>query len=61
MGDEATVRAEQAGGAASDGAIRVLDVLPLELHQRTPLYIGSKSSVELAKEVLSGSSQLVGA
>src|SRR6266513_1007068 len=35
---------EQAGGAASDGAIRVLDVLPLELHQRTPLYIGSKSS-----------------
>jgi len=52
---------EQAGGAASDGAIRVLDVLPLELHQRTPLYIGSKSCVEMAKECLSGNSQLVGA
>ena len=52
---------EQAGGAASDGSIRVLDVLPTELHQRTPLYIGSKSCVEMAKECLSGVSQLVGA
>src|SRR5689334_15071470 len=52
---------EQAGGAASDGSIRVLDVLPTELHQRTPLYIGSKSCVEMAKEALSGVSQLVGA
>jgi fructose-1,6-bisphosphatase I len=52
---------EQAGGAASDGNIRVLDVLPNELHQRTPLYIGSKSCVEMAKEVLSGTAQLVGA
>src|SRR5947209_18745726 len=52
---------EQAGGAASDGNIRVLDVLPNELHQRTPLYIGSKSCVEMAKEALSGVSQLVGA
>jgi len=52
---------EQAGGAASDGAIRVLDVLPVELHQRTPLYIGSKSCVEMAKECVSGVSQLVGA
>jgi len=52
---------EQAGGAASDGHIRVLDVLPTELHQRTPLYIGSKSCVEMAKEALLGVSQLVGA
>jgi fructose-1,6-bisphosphatase I len=52
---------EQAGGAASDGSIRVLDVLPTELHQRTPLYIGSKSCVEMAKECVSGVSQLVGA
>jgi fructose-1,6-bisphosphatase I len=52
---------EQAGGAASDGLIRVLDVLPTELHQRTPLYIGSKSSVEMAKEALNGVAQLVGA
>ena len=52
---------EQAGGAASDGAQRVLDVLPTELHQRTPLFIGSKHEVELAKRVLSGAPELVSA
>ena len=44
---------EQAGGAASDGGQRVLDVTPTELHQRTPLYIGSMSEVELARRALS--------
>ncbi|HXY30966.1 MAG TPA: class 1 fructose-bisphosphatase [Gemmatimonadaceae bacterium] len=43
---------EQAGGAAIDGSIRILDVQPHELHQRTPLYIGSKSEIDLASEVL---------
>jgi fructose-1,6-bisphosphatase I len=52
---------EQAGGAASNGNERVLDVLPTELHQRTPLYIGSKKEVELASRVLSGKPELVGA
>jgi fructose-1,6-bisphosphatase I len=52
---------EQAGGAASDGWHRVLDVVPTELHQRTALYIGSKSDVDLAQQVLSGQSELVGA
>jgi fructose-1,6-bisphosphatase I len=52
---------EQAGGAASNGSERVLDVLPTELHQRTPLYIGSKKEVELASRVLSGKPELVGA
>ena len=42
-----------AGGAAVDGHQRVLDVTPTELHQRTPLYIGSKSDVDLALAVLS--------
>jgi fructose-1,6-bisphosphatase I len=50
---------EQAGGAASDGANRILDVQPTELHQRTPLYIGSKSEVELAQRILSGQPELV--
>jgi fructose-1,6-bisphosphatase I len=45
---------EQAGGAAFDGARRVMDVQPTELHQRTPLYIGSKREVDLATELLSG-------
>src|SRR5918995_462416 len=31
---------EQAGGSAIDGAHRILDIAPSELHQRTPLYIG---------------------
>jgi fructose-1,6-bisphosphatase I len=43
---------EQAGGAAVDGRQRVLDVTPTELHQRTPLYIGSRNDVELAQSML---------
>jgi fructose-1,6-bisphosphatase I len=52
---------EQAGGAAIDGAHRIMDVQPSELHQRVPLYIGSKNDVDLASQVLTGSSELVGA
>jgi fructose-1,6-bisphosphatase I len=51
---------EQAGGAAYDGAHRVMDVQPTELHQRTPLYIGSKREVDLATELLSGVTAGVG-
>jgi fructose-1,6-bisphosphatase I len=43
---------EQAGGAAIDGTKRILDVQPTELHQRTPLYIGSKHEIELAQKTL---------
>ena len=50
---------EQAGGAACDGTQRILDVLPDELHQRTPLYIGSKNEVELAARILAGQPELV--
>jgi fructose-1,6-bisphosphatase I len=38
---------EQAGGAASTGRERVLDVTPQSLHQRVPLILGSKAEVEL--------------
>lgn len=38
--------AEQAGGKATDGKGRILDIQPTSLHQRTPLYIGSKKMVE---------------
>ena len=44
---------EQAGGAAIDGTTRLLDVKPTSLHQRSPLYIGSKGDVEVAREMLS--------
>jgi fructose-1,6-bisphosphatase I len=38
--------AEQAGGRATNGAHRILDLEPTGLHQRTPLFIGSPSLVE---------------
>ncbi|KAG2445962.1 hypothetical protein HXX76_000565 [Chlamydomonas incerta] len=38
--------AEQAGGAGSTGTERVLDVDPEKVHQRVPLFIGSKKEVE---------------
>ena len=43
---------EQAGGAASDGHRRILELQPTELHERTPLFIGSKREVEEANELL---------
>src|SRR4051812_12579983 len=49
---------EQAGGAASNGVNRVLDVTPTELHQRTPLYIGSKNEVDLAQRIIAGRATL---
>jgi len=44
--------AEQAGGAASTGSERVLDVKPTELHQRVPMFVGSKNMVDLAVAML---------
>ena len=52
---------EQAGGAASDGTQRIMDIQPAELHQRTPLYLGSKSDVEAAERFLAGIPSGVGA
>lgn len=37
---------EQAGGAASNGKIRILDVVPEKLHQRVPVFLGAKEEVE---------------
>lgn len=39
--------AEQAGGLAIDGSQNILDIVPSDIHQRTPLIIGSKKEVEL--------------
>ena len=40
---------EQAGGAASTGRGRILDVAPTQLHQRVPVFLGSKNEVENAE------------
>ena len=37
---------EQAGGAATDGTGRILDIQPNGLHQRVPVFLGSKNEVE---------------
>jgi fructose-1,6-bisphosphatase I len=52
---------EQAGGGAIDGVNDILDLTPTELHQRTPLYIGSKDEVAVAREMLAASLSAVGA
>jgi fructose-1,6-bisphosphatase I len=38
--------AEQAGGEATNGTQRILEIIPKDLHQRTPFYVGSKKMVE---------------
>lgn len=47
--------AEQAGGAASDGQTRIMDIEPESLHQRTPLVIGSRDDVAFVERVLAES------
>ncbi|MDY7573870.1 class 1 fructose-bisphosphatase [Actimicrobium sp. CCI2.3] len=37
---------EQAGGAATDGHGRIMDIQPEKLHQRVPVFLGSKNEVE---------------
>jgi fructose-1,6-bisphosphatase I len=43
---------EQAGGYASTGTGSILDVEPKDLHQRTPVYMGSRDLVEKAEEFI---------
>ena len=52
---------EQAGGKASDGFRRILDVKPQELHQRIPLFIGSVEMVMKAEEYMAKYSSSVAA
>jgi len=37
---------EQAGGKASDGYTRIMDIQPTKLHQRVPFFCGSRSMVD---------------
>lgn len=45
--------AEQAGGMATDGRNRILEIKPTTLHQRSPVAIGSKEDVLLFNQYLS--------
>lgn len=44
--------AEQAGGTASDGFTRIMDIEPTELHQRVPFFCGSKEMVADAEAMM---------
>ena len=44
--------AEQAGGLATTGKVRIMDIQPEKLHQRIPYYVGSKLMVEKAMNLL---------
>ena len=49
---------EQAGGKASNGKSRILQLQPDEIHQRSPLFIGSFEMVEKAEEFMLKYSQI---
>ena len=44
--------AEQAGGEAIDGYRRIMEIKPTELHQRAPIFVGSKNMVKKAQEFM---------
>jgi len=44
--------AEQAGGTATDGSQRILDIKPESLHQRVPFYVGSSNMVGKLQEFI---------
>jgi len=46
--------AEQAGGAASDGTRRIMEITPTSLHERTPLFLGSTEDVRECEEFIQG-------
>ena len=43
---------EQAGGRAIDGTQRIMEIQPTDLHQRVPIYIGSKDAVDKVEQFL---------
>lgn len=44
--------AEQAGGRATDGSGDILDKIPTSLHERTPLFVGSKSELKRLEQYM---------
>lgn len=46
---------EKAGGKSTNGITKILDLQPTELHQRSPLFIGSRNMMDELEEHLSGS------
>jgi len=47
---------EQAGGSASTGSMRILDIVPSDIHERTPLVFGSNNEVNVVEHLHSSPS-----
>ena len=52
LGGTLALVVEQAGGRATDGCRSILDIVPEDLHQKTPLVIGSRDDVAFAARVI---------
>ena len=48
---------EAAGGKASNGKERILEIIPENLHQRTPIFIGSEDDVKIVEEFMAKEEQ----
>ena len=51
---------EQAGGMATDGERRIMEIEPAELHQRTPFFVGPKSMVEKVMKMIQEGEEVIG-
>lgn len=43
---------EEAGGVATNGSMPILDIVPTKIHQRTPIFLGSRNDVNELIEVI---------
>lgn len=48
---------ESAGGRATNGKQRILEIKPNSLHQRTPIFIGSEEDVKMVEEFMAREEQ----
>jgi fructose-1,6-bisphosphatase I len=49
---------EQAGGVATNGNKRIMEIEPSAIHERTPIYIGSRQNVEEAMQFIAKDKEL---
>lgn len=50
---------EEAGGLSSNGSISILDIEPTQLHQRSPIFLGSRNDIKELLEIISKHSKWI--
>jgi fructose-1,6-bisphosphatase I len=50
-GNPMAMLVKEAGGASSDGKMSILDIKPSEIHQRTPLFLGTKQDIKAVERL----------